>query len=503
MMQTTKKEVYVVAHTHWDREWYFSTSESMVLIDNVFKDIIKTLNKNKHYTFTLDGQVSIIEDFLNYNPDYLKKIKKLVDLKQLDIGPWYTQTDTLYLNSESIISNLYYGIYYSKKNFNDYMIVLYLPDSFGFSNSIPMIAQGFNINNVIIWRGISYAKHNLEPIFRWQYQNNQVKVVSLNKGYGAFKKADGSKEFINQVLAPQINEYENATKQDIILMPVGNDQHNIDPQLIKTITKYGVNYKLQRYEQYFNAINLSKTVTYQGELLASNHTRIHKSSGAIRNDLKQLNFQLEQQIKSNQSLFNRALHYQLVEPSLLIWNTYKKLFENQAHDALIGCVSDKVAFDIKARGKQAMELLKAQENLLKYQFANYFKLKANQIIIFNWNYYSFQEYQIVKVIAPYQKIKLKDISTITIDTKYIMGKKNALVETKLANYFEKEEDYYIHTIIIKDNFKPQSYHIYEIIKQEQTEQPTTKQYISNKQYHFVVVNNQLILTYKDQVIKDF
>jgi alpha-mannosidase len=36
-------QIHVIAHTHWDQEWYFTRQDSMVLASYNFADVIDTL----------------------------------------------------------------------------------------------------------------------------------------------------------------------------------------------------------------------------------------------------------------------------------------------------------------------------------------------------------------------------------------------------------------------------------------------------------------------------
>ena len=50
------KKVHVVPHTHWDREWYFTTSRSKVYLMHDFKRVIELLeDENGYDSFLLDG----------------------------------------------------------------------------------------------------------------------------------------------------------------------------------------------------------------------------------------------------------------------------------------------------------------------------------------------------------------------------------------------------------------------------------------------------------------
>jgi mannosylglycerate hydrolase len=90
------KNVHIVPHMHWDREWYFSTEESRILLVNNMEEIMEMLENNPDYPYyVLDGQTSILEDYFAVKPENKERVKKLVQEGRLIIGPWYTQTDEM------------------------------------------------------------------------------------------------------------------------------------------------------------------------------------------------------------------------------------------------------------------------------------------------------------------------------------------------------------------------------------------------------------------------
>lgn len=44
-----KKTVHVVPHSHWDREWYFTTSRSKIYLMNNLKRVISLLQGDNGY----------------------------------------------------------------------------------------------------------------------------------------------------------------------------------------------------------------------------------------------------------------------------------------------------------------------------------------------------------------------------------------------------------------------------------------------------------------------
>ena len=66
-----KRKVHVIPHSHWDREWYFTTSRSKVYLMKDFKDVLDTLEINNDFKyFMVDAQGSLLDD-------YMKSLSKL------------------------------------------------------------------------------------------------------------------------------------------------------------------------------------------------------------------------------------------------------------------------------------------------------------------------------------------------------------------------------------------------------------------------------------------
>ena len=113
-MQKTK--VHIIPHSHWDKEWYFTSSRSKIYLIKHIKEVLDVLeNKEDFGFFLMDAQSSLIEDYLKYCPSDEERLKKLISEKRFLTGPWNTQTDQLVISQESVVRNLYYGIDYADK----------------------------------------------------------------------------------------------------------------------------------------------------------------------------------------------------------------------------------------------------------------------------------------------------------------------------------------------------------------------------------------------------
>ena len=176
------KKVHVYSHTHWDYEWYFTANESIIQLIYHMDEVMDALEEGLVDNYLLDGQMILLEEYLRFSPSNFDRVKKLVEEKKLILGPWYTQTDELIIDGESIVRNLFYGIKAAEK-FGEYMKVAYLPDSFGQTKDLPKIMNGFDIKRSIFWRGVS--KDNCKNReFLWKGEDgSSLLVYNIKNGY--------------------------------------------------------------------------------------------------------------------------------------------------------------------------------------------------------------------------------------------------------------------------------------------------------------------------------
>lgn len=500
------RTVHIVSHTHWDREWYFSTCDSLVLMDQTITKILAELEKNESVSFCLDGQISIVEEYLNLHPEQKQLMQKLVDDHRLLVGPWYTQTDTQLVSMSSIIQNLYYGIYRSKELFSSYMKIGYLPDTFGFSNQLPMLLKQFEIDDFIFWRGIDFEKQEITPYFKWIAQDgSSVTAANLVNGYAMAQGLNTDDVFVKNVYQPLLKQYEELTDAKDILVTVGGDQHTIVTDLDKKVKALDSNAVISSYETFMKAIKGHENGCYCGEFREGRYSRVHKSAGSIRSSIKKSNYDAEQSLtRGLQPLNIMAEAEGFGISNQLIWEAWKLLFEGQAHDGIVGCVSDSVAEDLLNRNKRALEISSSAQNLIKKQFAKAVDLQEDEVLVFNTETHPFVGYKTIEIISHDEAVEVEGVESCTLlETRKQEGYENALVETANGKFYEKEEDYYFHKLLIHVKLPAFGYRVLKFhgVKKQNMEVSSTT--ISNKLYTITFANGALRLSMEDGEIQDF
>ncbi|MCI2170053.1 glycoside hydrolase family 38 C-terminal domain-containing protein [Schleiferilactobacillus perolens] len=353
----TPKEIHVVPHMHWDREWYFSTEESQVLLVNNMDEIMAMLEQNPDYpAYVLDGQTAILEDYFAAKPENYNRVKRLVQTGRLKVGPWYTQTDEAIVGAESMTRNLLYGIKDSRK-LGEPMMIGYVPDSFGQSAQAPMILNQFGIKRSLFWRGFSPLKGTNSSEFRWRSQDgSEVFAENFPLGYAIGKYLEDDAEILKPRMDKILETLDARANGNDELLPNGHDQMPIQQNIqavIQLLNRLypGRHFSLSTYEQLFDELEKQQNVPIvEGEMLDGQYARVHRSIYSTRMDLKVYNTRIENKITNIlEPLASLAQHFGIPYQHGLIELIWKELMKNHAHDSIGGCVSDKVNREIWGR----------------------------------------------------------------------------------------------------------------------------------------------------------
>ena len=351
------KKVFVIPHTHWDREWFFTSERAKAYLVQDLKEIIDHLERNENYgSFLLDGQTSLIEDYLSWRPQDLDRVKKLVKEKKLFLGPWYTQTDQFVTSGESVINNLRIGMS-SASDLGGYMNVAYVPDSFGQESSMPQIYSNLGIKDAVLYRGFSKADTKKSE-FVWQGEDGaEVRVFRMACGYFIGGVVDETKLAELMTTEPFKTVVQQATTNNI-LFPNGSDMAPLRSDLPELIAKLNNTYekeyqfKAASLPEYIAAVKKDQPdmMLVKGEQDSGKDMRVHKSIYSSRADIKKLNTELQNYLTNiMQPVLSMGSYFGLDYPFAAIKSLWQKMGKNAAHDSMGNCVSDQVNSVIKMR----------------------------------------------------------------------------------------------------------------------------------------------------------
>ncbi|WP_010051150.1 glycoside hydrolase family 38 C-terminal domain-containing protein [Carnobacterium maltaromaticum] len=506
------KKIHVVAHTHWDREWYFSDNEAFIQFSYHMDEVIYALENGELDYYYLDGQLSILDDYLKIYPNQETKIKELVEGNKLFIGPWYTQMDEFVVAGESVVKNLQIGIDMSKR-LGGHTALGYLPDSFGQGKDMPKIYNGFGIEDAVFWRGMPNEVTKSREFYWTAEDGSKVLTINIRNGYYAGVALVEGEIYQKKAILDIVSE-DSATTN--ITLPVGGDQRAVDRNLKAIIEEankeFAEEYQIEEsnYPHIFNLLKKEATdlPTVQGEFMSGSVSKIHRSIYSSRYDLKKINDTIENRlIFQLEPLMLMADDLGIPFKRELMDYTWKLILKNHAHDSIGGCNTDKTNEMIMARYKEADQLSYSTVDYLVRKIAESIEgIQENDLVLFNTLPYRRTEPYTLEVSTKKTTIKLFDDQRHEIPFQLISTEKVYAGEVRRSESdYDEAKYYYIHKISFINELPALSYQIVSVEEQDESatqEKPVASEetMIENAAYKITFSNGQFSILAKEQGI---
>ncbi len=363
--------VFLVPHTHWDREWYLPYETFRKKLIDFLNSLLDMLNRQPLYTsFVLDGQAVILEDYLEFQSEREEQIAGLIRDRRLLAGPWYTLPDEFLVSGESLIRNLLLGHMLSQR-FGHTMKIGYTPDSFGHIAQMPQILTGFAIDHCIFTRGTGDQPRSTE--YRWEGSDGTSILATLqvfaynNAGYLPQKKEETASRIINEV-----EKLKSFSATPHILLNCGGDHSWPEESIVEAVASLREmevypEVRIAGFEEYSRAVkefDRSALPVLQGELRESRYYPILSGVASNKMRLKLMNHNLlsllERKTEPYESI---AMTLGREYPYRFLAYIWRLILQNHAHDSICGCSIDEVYDEniIRFEKAQALaELLRAE-----------------------------------------------------------------------------------------------------------------------------------------------
>lgn len=362
------REVDVVVHTHWDREWYLTRTATLARAQTVLAAVVRELDDGGLPSFLFDGQTVAWRDAsAAAEPALAAALRRHAASGALQIGPWYTLADEFLVSGESLLRNLELGLADAAAAGARGPHTGYLPDSFGHVAQMPAILAEWGVASAVVWRGAD-AEGN---VFDWVAPSGAtVPAIYLSEGYYQhalnLPPAQG-----HGALAATLDRLAAHTAAGPLLLTHGGD-HLAPP--------HGIAARIASFNEAQAAYRL-RFATLAGHLAASLAAQPAAGRQRIAGELRRNTraFVLPDVLSTRRYLklaHQRAEDCLLgaVEPLLAVFwprgraaplnaleRCWRSLVEQQAHDSICGCSVDAVHAEMEQRFVQLGQALQAMQ----------------------------------------------------------------------------------------------------------------------------------------------
>jgi alpha-mannosidase len=356
--------LWLVPHTHWDREWYEPFQRFRLRLVDLLDDVIARAEADPAFVFTLDGQMAVVDDYLEVRPGAAARIAALVRSGQFAIGPWAILLDEFLCSGENIIRNLEWGLRRGSE-VGAVMAAGYLPDMFGHCAQMPQILVGAGLRQACVWRGVPAAiEHHA---FVWTAPDGTgLRTEYLPGGYGNAAELFADPRRLADAAADHVTRARPWFGTDPILAMYGTDHSAPLPWIASAVKALndngsgpGVRVRLSTLADYlalFDPQALAGLPVWHGELRS--HARANILPGVISNrpHLKRgLGFaerMVERYAEPLAALWLPAAQW----PARLLELAWQRLVQCSCHDSVTGCGVDETAVQVAARIAEAEQI---------------------------------------------------------------------------------------------------------------------------------------------------
>lgn len=380
------RTVHVVPHTHWDREWYRTfQSFRMELVDLVDEtvDLLETDADYRH--FMLDGQMAVIDDYLEIRPTNEARLGRLGESGRLVMGPWYILMDEFGVSGETIVRNMTLGLGRAD-DFGGAMNVGYLPDMFGHIAQMPQILAQFGFVDAVVWRGVpATAAHT--AAFTWTSPDgSSVLAQYLPRGYGngVGLPADAASLIRRVELFCTQTGAASGNATDPVLWMHGTDHRHPIPALagmvadanriqsdwhfvISTLPAY-----IAEQRAPVGSERSEDHITWSGELRSGARANLLMGVASNRVDVKMAVARAERTVERIAEPLNALFRTPGDWPGAFLSRAWHRMILNSAHDSICACSHDDVVLAVLDRYAEATAI--AQGTIERAKLAAYVEL---------------------------------------------------------------------------------------------------------------------------------
>jgi alpha-mannosidase len=353
------RTITLLAHTHWDREWYEPFEVMRARAVEVIDEALEVLEGEPGLRFTLDGQVALLDDYLEVRPEALPRARALVEAGRLFVGPFYTQAETMLTDGEALVRNLAAGIARANE-LGGAMRVGYMADQFGHAAQMPQLLSLFGISSAMLWRGV--GPERAPHVFAWRAPDGTIASTTwLQDGYGSGRRFPSEPRDFVAAVTRHLERLDEWLGDAPLALPIGDDHVRLPtwlPRAAEALAQacpnlsVGIGGPAQHV-----ALARTPTTVVSGELRASTFAPVLAAVASARTRDKQAAYRATRALlRYAEPLTAWLARLGGRPPTHLIQLAWRYLVLNQAHDSAAGCGTDVCQEDVRARYRWAEQL---------------------------------------------------------------------------------------------------------------------------------------------------
>lgn len=343
---------HIVGHTHIDISWLWTLKQTREKVIRSFSNAVYLMEKYPEMTF-MSSTPLLYEMVSEESPELFDKIKELVYVGRWEVeGGMYVESDLNLPSGESLIRQIMYGKKYFSEQFEKDTTILWLPDCFGFTASLPQIMKKSGLeyfftskldwnetnkipNDTFYWQGIDGTKILTHLLTTSDYSEDNTKGTTYNGRMNASQVKGTWSRYRNKSL----------TNNSLQLYGFGDGGGGPTDEMLEYSRLFEHNIptmptvKHSHPSTFFNDLNQDisdqEVPKWVGELYLETHRGVYTTDGRLKKENREVEILLLQVELTQSILLSKGIYVSLEQKELLE-KAWKETLINQFHDILPG-----------------------------------------------------------------------------------------------------------------------------------------------------------------------
>lgn len=162
--------VYATGFSHVDMVWLWQEKHTVRKLANTFLNALALLDRYPEYIFSF-SQPYAFQLLEEHYPEIFARVQQMVAAGRIDpVGNLWVEMDTNLTGGEAMVRQLLYGRAYYRKKFGKDSDVFFMPDSFGYTASLPQVMAKSGIKYFFTDKLAAFNDRYRFPhtFFQWQ-----------------------------------------------------------------------------------------------------------------------------------------------------------------------------------------------------------------------------------------------------------------------------------------------------------------------------------------------
>lgn len=345
----------LLGHAHIDIGYLWPVKETIRKASRTFSTTLHLMDEYQDYKF-IQSQPLLYRFIKEFYPEIYQDIQNKIKEGQWEVeGAMWVEPDCNLPSGESLIRQILYGKQFIKDEFDKDSKIAWLPDTFGFTWTLPQILAGCGIKYFVTQK-INWSRTNEFPysLFKWKgpdgsevlslisgSYNGHLSTKEINERYKQFKQKELSNDYLH-------------------LYGYGDGGGGVTRRMLERVKRlntfnknvvFRTNFVSDMFDKIDSEIKDEELPVWDDELYLEAHRGTYTSHAL----LKKLNRRCERELRDAEFYLSitKADRQEYLDSLKEAW---LKVLTNQFHDILPGSSIKRVFTDAVVEYKEALEV---------------------------------------------------------------------------------------------------------------------------------------------------